>query len=354
MPRPNVRGPSARWRHVLWPAAILAGLLAANPAAAELEISRFNRFFEGRQAILLVHGSPDRDIAYVENLIIQDLPDPAGLLVKLVVWVSAGPGPGPTFAEKIVIPALPPGASRLVVEGVDYQGVRTTLLDQEFSPEPPLLVGPSARRLRSTETLSVLASFTASSGSFPGGWEIVGDKLRVGLHIGCTDCPTLLPLEHFELESPPIGPLPPGDYLLQVFDAGASLLTPPFHEEKISVLPDPVRLQDGRFTVDVLLDPPHGGRASLVAPPSRDSALFYFFSPANWEVMLKVLDGCAINEHYWVYGAASTDVGYTVEVRDTAGAGRIRQYRHEAGTPAPAITDGLAFPCSAALEGGLR
>jgi hypothetical protein len=347
MPRPFLR----------WPAALLAGLLAALPVAAQLEISRFNRFFEGRQAILMVHGEAELGVGVVRNLVIEDLPDPAGLLIKLEVGVSTHPDPdGENFAEKIVIPALPAGASRLVVEGVDYRDVRTTLLDQEFAPDPPLLVGPSARRLRSTETMTVLAAFTAASGSFAEEWEVVGDKLRVGLHIGCTDCPTLLPLERFELESAPIGPLPPGDYLLQVVDANASPLTPPFHEEKISVLPDPVLVQDGRFTIDILLDPPHGGRASLVAPPSRDSALFYFFSPANWEVMVKVLDGCTINQHYWVYGAASTDVGYTVEVRDTAGAGRLRSYRHAAGTPAPAITDGLAFPCAAAVaqEGGMK
>jgi hypothetical protein len=357
MPRPYVRGPAAPRRRVLLQAAALVGLVAAGPAAAELELSRFNRFFEGRQAILMVHGDSQQVPWATKSLVIQDLPDPAGLLLKLEVRVTPGPGPGPepdTFAERIVIPQLPAGPSRLVVEGIDYTGFRTTLLDQEFAPEPPLVIAPSARRLRSTETLRLLASFTAASGSFSGGWEVVGDKLRVGLHIGCSACPIPLPIEHFELESPPIGPLPPGEYVLQVVDPEASPLTPPYHEEKIAVLPDPVLVQNGRFTVDVLLDPPHGGRASLVAPPSRDSALFYFFSPANWEVMVKVLDGCAINGNFWVYGAASTDVGYTVEVRDLAGAGRVRRYHHDAGTPAPAITDGQAFPCEAAREGGLR
>ncbi len=97
-------------------------------------------------------------------------------------------------------------------------------------------------------------------------------------------------------------------------------------------------MRNGRFTIEVLLDPPHGGKARLVDAPSEDAALFYFFDPANWEMLVKVLDGCALGGHYWVFGAASTDVGYTVVVRDTS-TGASREYRHTAGAPAPAIAD---------------
>jgi hypothetical protein len=45
--------------------------------------------------------------------------------------------------------------------------------------------------------------------------------------------------------------------------------------------------------------------------------LFWFFSPDNPEVVVKVLDGCAINDHYWVYVSAGTNVGFSVTVTDT-------------------------------------
>jgi hypothetical protein len=86
------------------------------------------------------------------------------------------------------------------------------------------------------------------------------------------------------------------------------------------------------------------GEGKLVQPPSEDSALYYFFSPANWELMVKVLNGCAINGHYWVFGAASTDVGYTVDIRRRNSSQTFRA-DNPIGTAAPAITDITAFPC---------
>ena len=62
-----------------------------------------------------------------------------------------------------------------------------------------------------------------------------------------------------------------------------------------------------------------------------------------WEVLLKVLDGCALNGHVWVFGASTTDLGYVIRVTDTA-TGKVKEYRNEPGTPAAAITDAKAFP----------
>ena len=49
---------------------------------------------------------------------------------------------------------------------------------------------------------------------------------------------------------------------------------------------------------------------------SRSSGLFRFFAPHNWEILVKVLDGCSLNGHFWVFLAAATDVEYTVRVED--------------------------------------
>ena len=73
-----------------------------------------------------------------------------------------------------------------------------------------------------------------------------------------------------------------------------------------------------------------------------DSGLFYFFTANNWEMLVKVLDGCGITNHFWVFAAATTDVGYTLKVTDTAN-GMVREYDNPIGQAAPAITDTSAF-----------
>ncbi len=106
-----------------------------------------------------------------------------------------------------------------------------------------------------------------------------------------------------------------------------------------------VCVRDDRYHVQVTWfvgdDLPSAARAAGVATES--AALFWFFKPDNWEVLVKVLDGCAVNGHVWVYGASMTDVGYIIRVTDTV-TGAEREYRNEPGTPAPAVTDSTAFP----------
>ena len=45
------------------------------------------------------------------------------------------------------------------------------------------------------------------------------------------------------------------------------------------------------------------------------AALFWFYDKNNPELLVKVLNGCAINGHWWVYGSAATDRDYEVTVR---------------------------------------
>lgn len=73
-----------------------------------------------------------------------------------------------------------------------------------------------------------------------------------------------------------------------------------------------------------------------------DSGLFWFFGSDNIEMLVKVLNGCGVNNRYWVFGAASTDVAYTLTVRDTK-LGTVKTYTNALGNRAPAITDTGAF-----------
>jgi len=106
-----------------------------------------------------------------------------------------------------------------------------------------------------------------------------------------------------------------------------------------------VCLHDARYEVRVTwLDGDGRTEAARAASSStEDSALFWFFDPDNWEVLVKVLDGCALNDHVWVYGASTTDLGYSIRVTDTA-TGVEREYLNEPGVPASAISDAAAFP----------
>ncbi len=105
-------------------------------------------------------------------------------------------------------------------------------------------------------------------------------------------------------------------------------------------------LQDGRFSVDIDWQDFTGGAGPgrVVPGGTDDSALFSFFDPDNWEMLVKVLDGCAVNGSFWVFAAATTDVAYTLTVTDTA-TGSVRQYTNALGNAADATTDTTAFAC---------
>ncbi len=104
-------------------------------------------------------------------------------------------------------------------------------------------------------------------------------------------------------------------------------------------------LQQGRYEVTVTWSSHDGlsGKGRTAGPRTDDSGLFHFFSPANWEILVKLLDGCSFNDHHWVFAASATDVGFDLRVRDTM-TGRVRQYTRQAGKPALALVDISAFP----------
>ena len=104
-------------------------------------------------------------------------------------------------------------------------------------------------------------------------------------------------------------------------------------------------LQDSRYQVRTQWSKSDGqrGAASVAYAGSNDSGLFWFFGRENWEVLIKVLDGCGFNGNVWIYIASTTDLGYKVAVTDTV-TGIVKEYRNEPGRPAPAVTDNEAFP----------
>lgn len=75
-------------------------------------------------------------------------------------------------------------------------------------------------------------------------------------------------------------------------------------------------LHGGRFSVQVgtLFVP---GNFAPIAVSGPESVVFYFFGPNNWEVLAKVLNACAINNRYWVFGAGATDRDFVLNIGDT-------------------------------------
>jgi PKD repeat protein len=110
--------------------------------------------------------------------------------------------------------------------------------------------------------------------------------------------------------------------------------------------PNYVCLANNRFAVKIDWKTTDGKSSGTSTPIkyTPDSGLFWFFGPDNIEVLLKVLNGCALNNRFWVFAAATTDVEYTIVVTDTQ-TGKSKTYFHAGGTPAPAITDTDAMSC---------
>ncbi len=78
---------------------------------------------------------------------------------------------------------------------------------------------------------------------------------------------------------------------------------------------------------------------------SNESVFFYFFNPANFEMGVKVLNGCGLGGNYWIFVSGLTNQGYTVTVRDTL-TGRVKTYSNPLGLYPTTVGDTSAMPCS--------
>lgn len=103
--------------------------------------------------------------------------------------------------------------------------------------------------------------------------------------------------------------------------------------------PTKLCLAGGRFHVSVTWRDFFGNTGSGHAvTETADSGLFWFFSENNLEMLVKVLDGCELNDRYWVFAAATTSVEYDLTVKD-ATTGAQKRWHNPLGTASPAITD---------------
>lgn len=103
-------------------------------------------------------------------------------------------------------------------------------------------------------------------------------------------------------------------------------------------------LRGGRFAIEATWRDFQGntGPAQVSAARTGDSGLLWFFGPGNWELQVKVLDGCALNGRYWVFAAGTTNVEFTLTVSDLAN-GAQKIYTNPLGTTARTVADTGAF-----------
>jgi len=114
----------------------------------------------------------------------------------------------------------------------------------------------------------------------------------------------------------------------------------------------------GRFRLSVRFrDPQTGDELPAVGIPSTDrTGLFWFFGPDNLELIVKMLDGRALNGHFWFFSGGLSNLEYRVIVTDLE-TGEVREYENPAGeicghADVEAFDD-LADPASVASPAGV-
>lgn len=104
-------------------------------------------------------------------------------------------------------------------------------------------------------------------------------------------------------------------------------------------------LHDGLFFVSAFISIQGERHEAVHATPVGSSAIVLsLFSADNPEILVKVLDGRAINGHWWVQIAAVTQMAMELTVTETA-TGRANTYRSAEGPFTPTV-DFQAFGSS--------
>lgn len=146
----------------------------------------------------------------------------------------------------------------------------------------------------------------------------------------------------------PIGPLEAGTYVLRVIPPEVPVLPPDPGVEAESVFTvtpvDSVFLLLGnRFRVSAIWRTATiGNTAALPVQITQDSGYFWFRGRDNVELVVKVLNGCGVNNRFWVFLAGLTNVGVTLTVEDTF-TGTTRTYTNPVNRPFLPVQDTNAF-----------
>ena len=233
------------------------------------------------------------------------------------VWVIGGGGyPCPLPCQ---IPPSPNGLYKSVDAGQSWSGVRVDGIPTSigFHPEPPaaVLVGLSG----SPSGIAAQQSLDGGVTWLPADFGIAGHRVAAfGLIPGRTS------------------------NVLAGTEAG--LYRSGYPPGSVNCVSDPVTLcfGDGRFQARVIWGAPNrtSGSGQSMAITTATGA-FWFFDPTNLELVVKVLDGRAVNGKFWVFYGSLTNVEFLLTVTDTL-TGVVRTYFNPQGQLA-SIADTAAF-----------
>jgi CSLREA domain-containing protein len=101
-------------------------------------------------------------------------------------------------------------------------------------------------------------------------------------------------------------------------------------------------LNKSRFQVQVLWTTATGNGAGQAIQLTDESGFFTFFDPSNVELTVKILNGCGLGGHYWVFLSGLTNVGVKVTITDTK-TGVVKTYNNPLNRTFTPVTDTSAF-----------
>jgi hypothetical protein len=141
---------------------------------------------------------------------------------------------------------------------------------------------------------------------------VEGDRVILVADIGVCLFP-VFGCQRPEAQSVLLPRLPVGDYTVEVISD--------YDDELLASAPLQIRertellLWNQQFLVEVLWDDPRTGAGlGRAVPITDDSGGFWFFQGENLEATVKVIDGRGLNDHFWIFIASMTDVGFTLKV----------------------------------------
>ena len=99
-----------------------------------------------------------------------------------------------------------------------------------------------------------------------------------------------------------------------------------------------------RFAIHVDWSDPRSGNSGRAVPVelTSETGLFWFFAESNIELAVKMVDGRSLNESFWIFTGALTDVEFTVAATDTM-TGETETWASQAGDVC-GFADTAAFP----------
>ena len=101
-------------------------------------------------------------------------------------------------------------------------------------------------------------------------------------------------------------------------------------------------LGNGRYKITATWQSPSASGSGTAVQLTPDTGYFWFFNSANVEMVIKVLNACALNSRYWVFAGGLTNVNVVVTVTDTQ-TGQVRTYTNPQSTAFQPIQDTDAF-----------